>query len=514
MIKTKSYDILVQGLLASLLGCLLGGSILLSIYIKQLPPYWILGVMGGVILMIIAARRPDLIILSLIFLTSSIINETNVPFLEYGLKVFLYDGVFIVLIAALIIRMIVNPDYSFVRTPLDLPMILFWGFAMLATYLTFLREVRLPLLPNLFQFLQVTPVYVSEAIPEIRIVSYYLIFFIITNLFNDKKHVNTLVKGMFVLAFVSATAMLLQEYVGVSLPLVTADVRTLTTEGVEYAGITRIIGFTGEAIVLVAFITKTAIILIDTDKPATFGDVLLAAFFGLGVLITFLRTFWIASALTLFLLLYLATGKSRSRLLNWGLIIIIVLILVYIFIILLPDLQFSVVASSILDRFGSFTQAETYSAVPDSTLRARDAEYGFAIPQIFQRPIFGIGLGSAYRPAIPSVDPMDVATRDNVVGFIHNAHIWIILKGGIFCYLSFLVLGIIYVIRGLTHWRHITDLYHRSVLLGFSTLYIGLNVAAIVVPVFMVLYWVPLIAIMMGVSETIIKLNNENSPTG
>ncbi|MBN1230779.1 MAG: O-antigen ligase family protein [Anaerolineales bacterium] len=517
MQRQTSYDTkfnISQLVLAGLLGIVIGGSVYISIKLPILPPYWFLAVFAGIILMAITPKRPDLVLLSIIFITSSIVNGTRIPSIDLGLRFFAYDLLVAALLGTVILKLLsINNkgEKKFFSTPLDIPLILFWAYALMATYVGFLKETGEPFFMNFFTYLLDPPAFVSRAIPEIRVVTIYLLFFGITNLLTEKKMLKTVVNGIFFLAILSAGVLILSEVFNVTIPFMDAKVSVLETEGQTFFGISRILSFTGEAIILISLVTKIAILLTDTERIPSVIDIFQLAVFATGVFITFHRNFYIAMGIAVLLIIAQVSEKGRSRLFNWSLILVIIFIAFTIFSIVFPTNTFSHMTYAIFERFASFFEAQTYEAGQYGTLRARDVEYQFAFPKIVQNPLTGLGLGANYRPRLdPAIEPLGDGLPEEI-DYMHNAHVWIMTKTGIVGYVIFMTFMIMFIVRGFKNWRKVNDLSLRGVYLGFTMMMVGINFAAIVNPIFMTWYWAPLLGTMFGVNETILLLNNKKS---
>jgi O-antigen ligase len=152
-----------------------------------------------------------------------------------------------------------------------------------------------------------------------------------------------------------------------------------------------------------------------------------------------------------------------------------------------------------LGRLASLTSTESFED-PNSSLRWRDFEYQFALPQIVSHPFIGVGAGAMYRPFVVGRDSELFDGRR----YIHNGHLSIIVKSGLLGYLCFLVFSLIALFRGFKNWRRITSPQLRAVVLGFSFAYSGILIGSTVSPMILTGSWTPVIGIMLGINEVII----------
>ena len=123
------------------------------------------------------------------------------------------------------------------RTPLDRPLLIFYGVTLLSTFIA------------IFQ----SSVEVEEARRATRVLSYYLTFFIVTNLVRERRQLNFLLNGLFLLATIVAAAMVAQFLLGDSVQLLPGRVESLDTQGTMFEDVTRILP-PGCSIVLVSFV--------------------------------------------------------------------------------------------------------------------------------------------------------------------------------------------------------------------------------------------------------------------
>jgi hypothetical protein len=80
---------------------------------------------------------------------------------------------------------------------------------------------------------------------------------------------------------------------------------------------------------------------------------------------------------------------------------------------------------------------------------------------------------------------------------------------GVIGYIFFIWLSLSYIVRGLKHWRIIPDTKLRANVLGFTLAYVGILIAALVNSVFMHWFWTPVIGIILGINEVILRKDNQ-----
>jgi len=150
-------------------------------------------------------------------------------------------------------------------------------------------------------------------------------------------------------------------------------------------------------------------------------------------------------------------------------------------------------------RLSTLANPLTYED-PNSSLRWRDFEYGYALTQILTNPILGLGLGAKYRP-LTSKDYEGFDGR----GFIHNGHLYIMLKSGILAYVALLWFLLAVLIRGLSNWQRIPDPYIRGIVVAFALTSLGVLIVSNVEPYLMTSGWTPVIGIIAGINEVALR---------
>ena len=160
---------------------------------------------------------------------------------------------------------------------------------------------------------------------------------------------------------------------------------------------------------------------------------------------------------------------------------------------------------AVFDRFTSlFTGSKL---VESSTLQDRFTENGFALDNISEHPVLGIGLGTEYRPSL-------YGKKDEILYFVHNNYLWIVLDTGVTGLVFYMWFFLGFIIRALNNWRTIKDDYLRSALLGFMLSGTAMLFQALVDPVFMYWFSIVIIAIIAGLSEVIININSNELQSG
>ena len=435
---------------------------------------------GGLVFAIL--KRPEIGLLGLLVITSSIFPEASFPRIPIGIgTVYLPDLILLGSLGLIVIRHLAEADFKIVRTPLDLPLLAFYGIAMLSTA-SAVRQSSLTL---------------NESLGEVRRVNSYLTFFIVTNLVREDRQIRLLWKGIFLLAAVVGAGMAAQYFLGASVHILPGRVEALSTEGVTFSDVTRIIP-PGESLVLAAFITLTALLTLGKFKPAHIWRLLVCGLTGLAILLTFKRHYFVIVGLALLILAYLGGGQ-RFKLLGCGLAAALTIATILVLVNGALGSELSELVSGATERLGSLADPRTFED-PRSSLRWRDFEYSYALPQIASHPLSGLGLGSTYRPWVSGKDWEGYDGRS----FIHNGHLHIMLKSGLLGYAFLAWLSLAFLWRAYKYWQLVPDREMRALMVGCLLTYAGVLIGSVVSPILINANWTPVIGIMMGTNEVIL----------
>ncbi len=202
-------------------------------------------------------------------------------------------------------RRLVVPEFTMVRTPLDRPLLIFFGVTLLSTVIALLQS----------------SVDFHEALRATRVFSYYLTFFVVTNLVRERRQLAFLLNGIFILATLVAAAMIGQYLLGDSVTLLPGRVEALETQGTAFEAVTRIAP-PGFSIVLVSFVTISCILVFERVKPTGLLKFSQCGLMGMALVVTFLRSYWAALCVVLFLMVCLVRGADRRRFMGWGMVVI------------------------------------------------------------------------------------------------------------------------------------------------------------------------------------------------
>ncbi len=477
----------VQLIIAGIFGAILGTLFLF------LPPLTVALITGVAVLVVLAIKKPELALLALLVIISSLFPDTVFPRINLiAFNLYITDiliGVFLLLI---IIRWLVDRNYPLIHTPLDIPFLAFciWA-AVTALHGFWMNDV---------------PRY--RMIPELRIAEYYITFFLFTNLLRTPGSLRFLLRWFFILATLVGIVMIVQYFLGYTSPFLAGRVEELVTseQGRIYQEITRITDTTGEGLITMAFMLKSVLLFIDRFRPRKIIDLIQWGIIGIGFIMTFNRTHWMMAIFVIGMTALLVGKQERQKMFYWFLAVIMLMVfLISAILILLPESGAAIFLRAVGDRLFSVANSDLYRNPHTSTLLWRSFEYKYGLPQVWSHPIMGLGLGANYRPLLMDIDGYWADGRH----FVHNSHLWIAIKTGLvglFFYLWFL-LGFVW--HGLRSWRSIPDATFRGMVLGSALSILAVIIGANAHAITMSLYWIPVLTFVMGTSEVII-LNYSN----
>jgi O-antigen ligase len=298
-----------------------------------------------------------------------------------------------------------------------------------------------------------------------------------------------------VIALIVAFAMILQAVFGESVALIPGRVEMAAVLGQQYSAM-RILP-PGQTLIYVMFILIFCIIIYLNKPLLSTKAFYLMIIMGGAVALTYYRIYWVTILLLICIVLLTTSDKAKKRA-----TLICIIALVSLGLITLIFLSIGgkprVYILSVTARFTSvFKVKDVYQG---SSIGMRRVEYSYALPQVLRNPIIGIGLSNHYRPRVFSL------RHDTLTNYIHNAYLYIMLHMGLLGLIPFLWFYMLFVIRGFRNWRKVEDPFLRASSLGITLSGLGLAIVSILEPKFMELFSIVVIAVIMGINESIIKL--------
>jgi O-antigen ligase len=465
-----------------------GIGLLLGIASVWMPPYFVLIGAVGIVYVVIAWRWTEIAILCTLLFTSTIFNIYEFPSIPIGIgNLIISDILLFVLLGIFLLRSTIKSSSYFINTPLDFPLLAFYVVALLSTIIGVYK------LRTTF----------NDSLEEVRTLSSYLMFYVVTNLVRDKKQLRRLYGGIVFLAIFVAIMMIVQYLLGGAVQILPGRVETLTTAASTSYGVTRVLP-PGQSLVMIGFVCLVVQALFDKSSPRLAIYLIQFGLVGLAVLLTFNRSFWAAIFLALLLAGFFVSLRDKVRYAQIAFWTILVVLLVLAPFQAVKGGEVAKLIDGIVVRASTLINFDT---TREGSVVYRYVENEYAYPQIASHPLIGLGLGAYYRPADRRID-YGLITGSS---YIHNGHLFILLKTGLVGYLFFMWFMLLFIKRGFQNWKLISDPLFKGIVLSFTAVIVGIQVAAIVNPVFMMTYWSPAIGIMLGMSESIIRINNDHS---
>jgi O-antigen ligase len=465
----------LQALIVVVLGILLGFLITIT------SSKFLILALAGIAVTFVALSKPEFVILLLLAASSSILDVQQIPTISVG-KSFSVVELCLILLLGLTVIKVLGREFHYVKTPLDLPIALFF----LASFISLTNSVvNLGTDVNLMEF-------------QWRILFSYLLFFTVTNLIRTRQQLMTLIAGLFAIATIVALLMIVQQILGPSVVILPGRVEIADVYQVRFTGVTRILP-PGQSLVLVMFLP--AVLLIIFRQRRTWIDVLLglsAALLLVGLAFTFTRGFWAGIVVAGAAMFLRVSGEQRKKM------ILFFCLLLLITIITIPLLSvFSPKAGRVIDALYArvATFAEPNRALNSSSWQYRVEEGKFARLTIQENPWLGVGPGNDYRPQFWS--------GDRLTHYVHNTYLFILVDMGIVGLIPFIWFTVVFLVRGARLGIVIRDRGLRAIALGFTLSYVAVLIVGIVAPVFMEWYWPPVLAIMFGVNEVIYRFDRQ-----
>ncbi|OGO15639.1 MAG: hypothetical protein A2Z14_08130 [Chloroflexi bacterium RBG_16_48_8] len=462
--------------IALLLGTIFG---LMALIIE---PILVLLGMIGLILLIMTFIAPEVVILVVLCLASGLVPDRFNPFVDLLVgHAQVSDLLLLWLLFVVVFRVFTDKSFAYVKSPLDLPIILLFG------------AVLVGLANSVARF----GIEFSHATFEVRILMYYLIFFPITNLVRTRSQLIRLGQGVLAIGLLLAVIMIAQS----SMVGLTSLVDNWTVSVGEVGEVVRVF-HPGFPVVYMVVIAQISYMALNKHERRSLSRWLQVLVMGAALFVTVTRNIFVTIAFGFTLLLAIITKSERVRLMRNVLIIAIIaaglISLLVIFGRASEILDYSV---TFYERLKSMFSSDIFE--PGDTLVYRWEEIQFAWKQISEHPILGIGLYNPYRPLFfPDEHPF-------LRLYIHNTFLSLWLKTGLLGLVSFLWFSLVFINRGFREWRNVGDDFLRSLLIGFTIGYAGIMISNFVAPSMIESSSLVIFSVILGLNELIILNTNQ-----
>jgi O-antigen ligase len=395
--------------------------------------------------------------------TSFIPYDSELPLAKVG-SIHIPDLVLYLLFFVVILRAILLRKSRLVRTPMDVPLIIFVVVGIISLVVGGL--------------LQAYPFF--EGFREFKIMLYYLLPLVLTNLIQDKRELKLLIYGCLWLGIMAALGVILKAWISPPKPADDAMEVFYRYQGESSAWV----------LLLWTFATFFCFLIVRKMRLSYLLGAIIALF---ALIVSFSRHLWIGVACGVLLGLAINFRPNKGRILK------VLSFVIFVFLILLGASALRIEPVRTYLNLIT-TRAETLISpgkVDNWNIRLVENEY--AKEKIASNPIWGIGFARPYRPEIYGLD-------DVIEWFIHNGYLWILLKLGIAGFIPFLWFSYIFVRRGVRYWNRVEDNFLKAIVLGSVCFYLGLAIANVAAPHFMQNWEVATIGLSFGINEVIYRI--------
>jgi O-antigen ligase len=485
-IFNKSFHI---GKIPEVVYCLLS-ALTVGMLVIRINPWPVVFISAGIFFLIVSVRRPEIGILMITVLISSIVFEESLPLIPIpGGSFHATDIILIFFILLIPFQYLANRNFRLRTTSLDTPLLLFILAVIISAGISIFGQ----------------GVNFNTVMRGFRPLIYYLLYFVMTNFIRSRRQIHFVYHGLFVIAGLVSLLMIIQAGIGASLHLISGRVaaaRALTGQSFEA---TRILP-PGDTLIFIMFISAVCAIAIMHGPLLRSGYFYLLILLGSGLVLTYTRNYWISVILSLLMLVLLASKRGKRRILGWLLISLILIVIT-----IPPFISFGGRARSYFDsiseRIGSMLAVKRTFA--SGSLVQRKIETEYAWKSIAMHPLLGIGLNSSYRPRISWID---YKPEFNSQSYIHNGYLYILVYTGLLGFIPFMWFYGRFIQRGFSNWRKIKSPLEKSIVIGCTLSGIALSLSFLVSPKLMEWPSIVVIAIVIGLMETTIQCNEREGP--
>jgi O-antigen ligase len=445
--------------------------------------------------------RPELGILGLVGLTAGIVRGADlyVPLPLGGL--YFQDVVLLGLFGLLALRALMYDGLRIDWGPVSRPLLVFLFLSVASVvYAVGFREVELP-----------------RALNELRPIAYYGAAIVTAMTLTHPSHRTTLLIGLFVLADIITTALILQQFVGAGhwmLPGmvdwqvnevgsggVTDDRRDQSSAGV---GLLRIVP---PAHLLLFFIMILAFLWAlapGLRRPARAVCALQCGFLNIGLLLTYTRAQWIASVISFIIIAALVPRVLRVRLAR-GLLVVLGLCLFALGLVQagipLPGADHPAIPAMVARATSVLSPSETLSS---SSLQWRGFEIETGLRSLLESPQ-GVGLGNAYRAVTTYAGEAAGYQGEPLNRFMHNSYLYIAVKTGVLGLATFLWFCLAFVANGWRLFRGMPDGPERWLVLTMVACFVGVMQWCFFEPNFMLPGSAVVVGLMVGLAASLTR---------
>jgi hypothetical protein len=472
--------------LVALPGDLDGTLAVLALLVVGLPMIWLIW------------REPVFGLIGIVFLNASFLPASALD-LRVGFGgLDLIDLGLLGLLGVLVIRQWRAGKLVFPWWRVSAPLLLFIAIALFSTlYALFYRQVD-----------------ANFAFSELRPLIYLLTFFATAWAITQRKQLLLLIAALFIVADLVVGVVLWQQFLGLDNPLIPSVMAGPGRTWLLWSVPGLVAGFGAVRVVPAGHVLTFTMSIVafcgflysrlSWRWRALFAGQFL--FLSLGLLLTYTRAQWIASAIAVLLALGAYMVLHRRRVFSIALVGL-TLILVGLGVLGASSigefLSQSSDANPLLVRLASiFTPDQTLDT---SSLQWRLFENDVAVQSIDQNPWLGVGLGNEYRGAT-LLRQRELIGDLRFTRFIHNAYLYIAAKMGLPALAVFAWLCLAFLISGWRSYRWMQPGIWQPIILAMLASFVGVLFWSNTQPNFMVEEGALFIGVLMGLVAAGLKL--------
>lgn len=335
-------------------------------------------------------------------------------------------------------------------------------------------------------------VYLVRTVEAFRIFSYYLMFFVTLACVRRRSELKLILGACFVMALIVAVLMVVQFAAGDRFKVFLGSNIRVESFG-SRAG--RVLP-PGSDLVWLVIPFVIAWIPLASARWRPFLNASLILLLG-GLLLTFTRTVWIATIVSILLMVVLGRGEVRRGTMKMFLMVALCVGLLFVVLNLVSSGEEDYVTPYIR-RFTSVFHPESYGET--TSAGARYLEIQEAWPKIAQSPWLGIGVGGVYRYEA-AWDDVNQAHIVRPVYYMHNAYFLILTNAGILGLATCLIFYITFFWRASKIYRQLDRPTDQAVVLGAIASGVSIMIGGIMQPTLAASQDVPLIGVMFAMVE-------------
>ncbi len=321
------------------------------------------------------------------------------------------------------------------------------------------------------------------ALGDLRILFYYVVFFLVIWSIKQDKQFRILVIGLFLLADLTTLIIVIQQFLGASNPVLKAMMSATGWGIYQVTGGVRVVPAGHILMHFMWFVAFGLFIFGSLSQRQKYFLIFQLVFMGFGHILTYVRAQWVAIFIGLILFIPAIVKKYKIALPRYVMIgVSIVFIISLIFgIIGFSDLYQIPIVSGVIDRFASLLALD--NTMETDSLQWRVFENNKAIESILKHPFLGVGLGGRYRELTTLQGEAEgLWTRGSLAAgevsrftrYVHNSYLSITVKMGIPSILVYLWFCLAFLWCGWRTFRNLRDLEYKGIALGIIAGFVGM----------------------------------------